>query len=577
MNKLISMRVKKMNDLDNSVVILTPKFQKKKASAGSKKQKKIKKTHYESPLKYIKYSTKRFEQMQVQKKLIRNGKRASENQRCVLPPIADEALQDSVIVLSDNEDQSCRKETRKKGKSRAKKRPLELSLDNNNQNSECLQNPSKKRKKNNADPLTKGGNNNKKNSEITTINLDDEKIDAITQASDEIVVVWSNTKTSPEVVGDLQDGCTIVEEDDVSFMIDRTPDLKNLDCLKEELIDLDSETDDKHENIKQGFTSFSSFGLKLPKAQNISGQIKMQKPKRSNRIRSKRRMPSYPQVFSTFPPYSTPAMFSRVPACAGTKFGTFDTTFDLDYDDDIICEGSGAVICRAVVGIYPKPAPKFGAAPLRFGNNSLPPHVMHRPEQERQCVQRQFPVPTSYTNGAGAAPYRPESPTPDPVSLPTYRTLRSGTLRDIIIDGNNVAMQHKGGKVFSEEGLKLVVEYFLKRGHTVKVFLPHCRFSPLLEKWYAEGILVYTPSRRIGNTKRRITPYDDRYILEYATMCGGIVISSDQYRDLYAEKPEWRETIEKRLMAPTFVGDYVMFPSDPLGRRGPNLETFLRH
>ncbi|XP_026672933.1 transcription initiation factor TFIID subunit 3-like isoform X2 [Ceratina calcarata] len=541
--------------------------------------------------------------MRVQKKLIRNARRASENQRWMLPPIENESLEDSVIVLSDNEDQSTRKETRNKAERRTKKRPLELSIDNNNQNSECLHNPSKRRKKNETDPLIKGGNSNKKNSGITTIVLDDEKIDGINQGADEIVVVWSNTKTSPELDSELQNG-SVIPEEDVSFMIDRTPDMKNLSCLKEELIDLVPEIEERQENNKRGFPSFSSFGLKLPKAQNISGHIKMKKPTRRNRLRSKRRMPSLPQVFSTFPPYSTPAMFSRVPACAGIKFGTFDTSFDIDHDDDVICEGSGAIICRAVIGTYPKPAHKFGTAPplpplpppavpppppppppavppppppLRFGNNPLPPYIMPPTEQHRRCMQRQFPASTSYTCGSGSVPYRPASPTPDPVPFRTCRTFKSGTLRDIIIDGNNVAMQHKSGKVFSEEGLKLVVEYFQQRGHTVKVFLPQSRFSPLLEKWYTEGIVVYTPSRRIGNTNRRITPYDDRYILEYATLCGGIVISSDQYRDLYAEKPEWRDTIEKRLMAPTFVGDYVMFPSDPLGRRGPNLETFLRH
>jgi len=55
------------------------------------------------------------------------------------------------------------------------------------------------------------------------------------------------------------------------------------------------------------------------------------------------------------------------------------------------------------------------------------------------------------------------------------------------------------------------------------------------------------------------------------------VISSDQYRDLYEEKPEWRDTILNRLLMPTFVGDYIMFPEDPLGKFGPNLDTFLRH
>lgn len=68
-----------------------------------------------------------------------------------------------------------------------------------------------------------------------------------------------------------------------------------------------------------------------------------------------------------------------------------------------------------------------------------------------------------------------------------------------------------------------------------------------------------------------------RYILEYATKCEGIVISSDQYRDLYKENPEWHDTILNRLLTPTFVGDYIMFPVDPLGKSGPDLETFLRH
>lgn len=67
-----------------------------------------------------------------------------------------------------------------------------------------------------------------------------------------------------------------------------------------------------------------------------------------------------------------------------------------------------------------------------------------------------------------------------------------------------------------------------------------------------------------------------RYILEYATACEGIVISTDQFRDWFKEKPEWRDTILNRLLTPTFVGDYVMFPEDPLGRFGPNLEIFLR-
>ncbi|KYQ51970.1 putative ribonuclease ZC3H12B [Trachymyrmex zeteki] len=158
------------------------------------------------------------------------------------------------------------------------------------------------------------------------------------------------------------------------------------------------------------------------------------------------------------------------------------------------------------------------------------------------------------------------------------RTNSKYKLREIIVDGCNVAMNHTQGKEFSEKGIQIVVNYFKERGHVIKVFLPqHVRRKEytFLEQLYKEGTVIFTPSRKIGG--RQITSYDDRFILKYATTCGGIVISSDQYRDLYREKPEWRNTILNRLLIPTFVGDYIMFPEDPLGKFGPNLERFLRH
>ncbi|XP_011157082.3 probable ribonuclease ZC3H12B [Solenopsis invicta] len=159
-----------------------------------------------------------------------------------------------------------------------------------------------------------------------------------------------------------------------------------------------------------------------------------------------------------------------------------------------------------------------------------------------------------------------------------HKTNSKHKLREIIVDGCNVAMAHTNGKEFSEKGIEIVVNHFKNRGHVVKVFLPqHIRRKEylLLEKLYKEGIVIFTPSRSVAG--RQITSYDDRFILKYATLCGGIVISSDQYRDLYKEKPEWRDTIMNRLLIPTFVGDYIMFPEDPLGKFGPNLERFLRH
>lgn len=160
----------------------------------------------------------------------------------------------------------------------------------------------------------------------------------------------------------------------------------------------------------------------------------------------------------------------------------------------------------------------------------------------------------------------------------TEKSSTSGDLREIVIDGPNVARAYTRGKYFSQTGLKIVIDFFKDRGHKVVAFIPQhvrSRNRELLEDLNRDGYVVFTPSRKAGS--KIITPYDDRYILEYATKCNGIIISNDQYKDLYQEKPEWRETIENCILPPTFVGDHLMFPDDPLGRKGPKLDAFLRH
>lgn len=67
-----------------------------------------------------------------------------------------------------------------------------------------------------------------------------------------------------------------------------------------------------------------------------------------------------------------------------------------------------------------------------------------------------------------------------------------------------------------------------------------------------------------------------RLLVQCAAELGAVVVSGDNYRDLLRENPSLRETIEKRLLIPTWVDDIIMFPSDPLGRFGPSLDQFLR-
>jgi ribonuclease ZC3H12 len=107
-------------------------------------------------------------------------------------------------------------------------------------------------------------------------------------------------------------------------------------------------------------------------------------------------------------------------------------------------------------------------------------------------------------------------------------------------------------------GIKIVVEFFLKRGHTqIKAIVPRYRrgasdhFCPsinpeILDELENKGHITYTPSRYVNN--KLILPYDDRFILNAAEYYNGVIVSNDNYRDLMLEKPEWRRIIETKFV-----------------------------
>ncbi|CAH0598346.1 unnamed protein product [Chrysodeixis includens] len=155
-------------------------------------------------------------------------------------------------------------------------------------------------------------------------------------------------------------------------------------------------------------------------------------------------------------------------------------------------------------------------------------------------------------------------------------------LRMVVIDGSNVAMEHTRGRQFSVEGLKICIEYFLRRGHNVKAFVPRfrCKYGKssdpgLLDTLERQGVVVYTPSREIKG--KSCVPYDDRYIIQCAAEFDGVIVSGDNYRDLINENPRWRYIIENRVLPFTWVNNMIMFPKDPFGRGGPTLDTLLSH
>ncbi|CAM9213483.1 unnamed protein product, partial [Lampetra fluviatilis] len=152
------------------------------------------------------------------------------------------------------------------------------------------------------------------------------------------------------------------------------------------------------------------------------------------------------------------------------------------------------------------------------------------------------------------------------VAPPTTAEEENGSnLRPIVIDGSNVAMSHGNKEVFSCRGIALAVDWFRCRGHRdITVFVPSWRKEQsrpdapitdqhVLSQLEQEQVVVLTPSRRVQG--RRVVCYDDRFVLRLAHDSGGVVVSNDHYRDLQAERTEWRRLVEERLLMYSFVND----------------------
>ncbi|XP_030636442.1 NEDD4-binding protein 1 [Chanos chanos] len=155
-------------------------------------------------------------------------------------------------------------------------------------------------------------------------------------------------------------------------------------------------------------------------------------------------------------------------------------------------------------------------------------------------------------------------------------------LRQVIIDGSNVAMSHGLGQFFSCRGIALAVQYFWNRGHRkITVFIPQWRMKRdpkikeqhFLTQLQDLGLLSLTPSREVMG--KRINSYDDRFMLQMAQKTDGVIVTNDNLRDLYDESQLFRDIIKKRLLQYLFAGDLFMVPDDPLGRNGPHLNDFL--
>lgn len=145
-------------------------------------------------------------------------------------------------------------------------------------------------------------------------------------------------------------------------------------------------------------------------------------------------------------------------------------------------------------------------------------------------------------------------------------------LRPIIIDGLNIGFAHGSG-TFSGKGIELCIQFFTDRGHKdVIAFIPQHRQGPpgsesntILNNLDKKGQICFTPSRKVQNL--RMTCHDDRIILNYAHKCDGVVVSNDNYRDLYDESEAFKDIIENRQVMVTFVRDEIIVPEDQYNRK----------
>lgn len=220
------------------------------------------------------------------------------------------------------------------------------------------------------------------------------------------------------------------------------------------------------------------------------------------------------------------------------------------------------------------------AVKLSLGQYSVSNSNLNKNSYSTAARKTITPPPTSAKKNVFADPLKMVAANQKPSLPPGMRR------RPIFVDGCNVAFQHGKNDRYSAKGLLLVYQYFVTRhGYTnqdITIINRHAKYlteedKEIVESLYKIDVLIKWPGRLCGGQLIRCD--DDRSVLELAKEKNGIVVSLDQFRNVYSSTrdKEIKDVIKYRLLPFAFKGDEIIFPSDPLGPGGPTLEEFLKY
>ena len=140
----------------------------------------------------------------------------------------------------------------------------------------------------------------------------------------------------------------------------------------------------------------------------------------------------------------------------------------------------------------------------------------------------------------------------------------------LIIDGSNVAF-HFGKSFFDPTGLMHCINYlYAKKFTNFKIVLPSNRKKQIdksnVGKLY-EKKLLYAPVNSSNSGRKS---FDDIFMIELAIANDGIIVTNDQFQDLWLEASldsnyKWKHVIRFRVVNYVMVLDVFFLSAEPMG------------